>query len=201
MCYELQNPYFIWHSSTLEAIRVRRDIITMSTLDPQFHWIQSMFHTPDSKTKRALRRSNACMREIFMFVGPAAFQMRALSKRMAAIITQYPLTFIGINPSDIKRRQDPMTLSFTPHLQPAALWQIISLWLMRENEDHEDPEIWKNKPVFYVADTRAKYAPIRADAMFMNVREMEEMDKAINAIRHIGLRPTTVNYLFRADLD
>ena len=126
--------------------------------------------------------------------------MRALSKRMAAIITAHPLTHIGINPADIKRRQDPMVVSPEPHLEPAILWKIISIWLMREDEDHDDPQTWKEKPVFYVGDTRDKYAPIRADAIHMNVSEMEELDRAINRVRHVALRPTPVNRLFRADL-
>lgn len=71
--HDVLNPYRIWHSSTLEAIKLRRDMVSLGTLDPHFLQVQQMFHNPDNNAKKSLRKSYACMREIFWFVGPAAF--------------------------------------------------------------------------------------------------------------------------------
>jgi hypothetical protein len=41
-----------------------------------------------------------------MFLGPAAFWLRRLSKRIEVVVTEYPLHLMSINPLDIRRVQD-----------------------------------------------------------------------------------------------
>ena len=65
-----------------------------------------MFSAPPCAAAKRLAKSNSAMREILEFLGPAAFWLRRLSKRIEAVVTEYPLHLMSINPLDIRRVQD-----------------------------------------------------------------------------------------------
>jgi hypothetical protein len=71
--YYYLSPYAIWPESTLNAFKARRDSLLSEWSDPQWQKEEAMFFAPPSAIAKRLAKSKSAMREILMFLGPAAF--------------------------------------------------------------------------------------------------------------------------------